>query len=127
MRSIFQTATTRWGSVDLISQATAPVQVMTVKEAAAHYGVSTSTIYRRARAGKLIANKNNAGRWEIRNTGATLADAAVAADLRGRLIARNALDAAPVQGPRVQPCAADDFYSAMNKRRQAAHAARRAA
>lgn len=120
-------ATARWGSVDLITQAAAPVKAMTVKEAAAHYGVSTSTIYRRARAGKLIASKNGRGHWVITDTGATVADAQKAAELRDRLIARTNLDRAPIQGPRVKPCAADDFYSAMNKRRRDALAARAAA
>lgn len=41
------------------------VETITAKEAAARLGVSLSTIYRRIRAGKLQATKDQRGRWQI--------------------------------------------------------------
>lgn len=125
MRNLYHAATQRWGSVDLVTQATKPVEKLTVKQAAAHYGVSVATIYRRVRAGRIIATKNARGHWEILNNGTTLATAEMATDIRNRMIARNELDRQPAQGPRVAPCAADDFYAGMQARRRTAIAAQR--
>lgn len=70
---------------DLIERGAETVALLTVKQAAARYGVSVSTIYRRVRAGRIVASKNSAGRWEIVNNGTTLAMAEIAAQLRDRL------------------------------------------
>lgn len=100
-----------------------PAPVLTVRQAAAHYGVSITTIYRRARAGRLIATKNQRGHWVITGTGTTLDQAQTAADLRDSLKATAALAAAPIQGPIRKPFTPD--YSDMHNRRRAALNARR--
>lgn len=96
-------------------------KTLTAAEAAKHYGVSVSTIYRRARAGKLIATKVE-GRWVITNTGKSVHIAARAAELRDSLRNRNALDAAPVHtATSYDP---NEYAADMLARRRAALAAR---
>jgi excisionase family DNA binding protein len=98
-----------------------PIAKITVRQAAAHYGVSVTTIYRRVRAGRIVATKNTRGHWEIVEA-PTMELAELAADMRDRLTARAALNAAPVHTCQsYDPQGyADDLYA----RRRAAMARR---
>lgn len=114
------------GALDYNTQAmldNTPVRI-TVTQAVSRYGVSRSTIYRRIKAGKLVAEKDARGYWVI-TTGATVDPRMdeVAARLRAELAERRAEELAAYSAPRisvVDRSESDDFYSRMFARRRQA-------
>lgn len=59
------------GAVSYVTASMKTPLTLNVTEAITHFGVSRSTIYRRIRAGLIVASKNERGQWVI-TTGQTV-------------------------------------------------------